>query len=152
METSGGFAGIVQISGPATKPKLKLSSDPTAPQDKVVSRIMFNRSSSEISPIQGLRLATAVQELQSGGDGLFGIGREALGVDSFDVSGGGGPTTTTSAGKYLSDKVFLEVPQGITPGSGKAKLGIELTPRISAETQIGQQGQTGSSLTWSYDY
>ena len=58
-----------------------------------------------------------------------------------------GPTTTTSAGKYLSDKVFLEVPQGITPGSGKAKLGIELTPRISAETQIGQQGQTRSSLT-----
>jgi hypothetical protein len=34
----------------------------------------------------------------------------------------------------------------------RAKLEIELTPSISAETQIGQQGQTGSSLHWTYDY
>jgi len=90
---------------------------------------MFDRSSSGISPFQGLRLAAAIQEFQSGG-----------------------ADTTVGAGKYISDNVFLEVQQGVTPGSAKAKLEIELTPSISAETQIGQQGQTGSSLNWSYDY
>ncbi len=151
-EASGGFTGIVQITGPAQKPKLELSSDPEAPQDEVVARIMFDRSSSGISPFQGLRLAAAIQELQSGGDGLIGIGREALGIDTFDISGSGGADTTASAGKYISDNVFLEVQQGVTPGSGKATLEIELTPSISAETQIGQQGQTGASLNWTYDY
>ncbi|MDQ3562898.1 MAG: translocation/assembly module TamB domain-containing protein [Pseudomonadota bacterium] len=151
-EASGGVTGIVQITGPATKPKLALSSDPEAPQDEVVARIMFDRSSSGISPFQGLRLAAAIQELQSGGDGLIGIGREALGIDTFDISGSGGADTTASAGKYISDNVFLEVQQGVTPGSGKATLEIELTPSISAETQIGQQGQTGASLNWTYDY
>ena len=150
-EASGGFTGIVHITGPAQKPKLELSSDPPAPQDEVVARIMFDRSSSGISPFQGLRLAAAIQELQSGGDGLIGIGREALGVDTFDISGSGGADTTASAGKYISDNVFLEFQQGVTPGSAKAKLEIELTPSLSAETQIGQQG-TGSSLHWTYDY
>ncbi len=150
-EASGGFTGLVQITGPAQKPKLELSSDPPAPQDEVVARIMFDRSSSGISPFQGLRLAAAIQELQSGGDGLIGIGREALGVDTFDVSGSGGADTTASAGKYISDNVFLEIQQGVTSGSAKAKVEIELTPSLSAEAQIGQQG-TGSTLNWTYDY
>jgi translocation and assembly module TamB len=85
---------------------------------------MFDRSSSGISPFQGLRLAAAIQGLQSGGDGLIDIGRETLGVD-----------TTASAGKYISDDVFLEVQPGLTSGSAKAKLEIELTPSLSAETQ-----------------
>ncbi len=150
-EASGGFKGIVQITGPAQKPKLELSSDPAAPQDEVVARIIFDRSSSGISPFQGLRLAAAIQELQSGGDGLIGIGREALGVDTFDISGSGGADTTVGAGKYISDNAFLEVQQGVTSGSAKAKLEIELTPSLSVETQIGQQG-TGSRLNWTYDY
>ena len=150
-EASGGFKGIVHITGPAQKPKLELSSDPPAPQDEVVARIMFDRSSSGISPFQGLRLAAAIQELQSGGDGLIGIGREALGVDTFDISGSGGADTTASAGKYISDNVFLEFQQGVTPGSAKATIEVELTPSLSAETQIGQEG-TGSRLNWTYDY
>ena len=150
-EASGGFTGIVQITGPATKPKLELSSDPAAPQDEVVARIMFDRSSSGISPFQGLRLAAAIQQLQSGGEGLIGIGREALGVDTFDISGSGGADTTVGAGKYISDNVFLEVHQGVTSGSTKAEIEVELTPSFSAETEIGLEG-TGSRLNWTYDY
>jgi hypothetical protein len=70
------------------------------------SGIVFDRSSSGISPFQGLRLAPAIQELQSGGDGLIGMGREALGVDTFDISGSGGADTRASAGKYISDNVL----------------------------------------------
>ena len=69
-----------------------------------------------------------------------------------DISGSGGADTTASAGKYISDNVFLEVQQGVTSGSAKANLEIQLTPSLSAETRIGQQGQTDSSLHWTYDY
>lgn len=150
-ETSGDFTGIVTITGPATEPTLALSSEPAAPQDEVVSRIMFNRSSSEISPVQGLRLAAAIQQLQSGGEGLLGIGRNALGVDTLDVSGSGGADTTASAGKYISDDVFLQVQQGVTADSTKAKVTIELTPSISADATVGQTG-SGAALTWTHDY
>jgi len=109
---------------------------------------MFDRSSSGISPFQGLRLAAAIQ---SGGDGLIGIGREALGVDTFDISGSGGADTTASAGKYISDNVFLEVRQGVTAGSAKAKLEIELTPSLSRRDPDRPAG-SGSRLNWTYDY
>jgi hypothetical protein len=108
---------------------------------------MFDRSSSGISPFQGLRLAAAVQELQSGGDGLIGIGWEAPGVDTPDISGSGGADTTASAGKYISDNAFLEVQQGVTSGSAKATLEVELTPSLSAETQIGQEGVPAPAST-----
>jgi hypothetical protein len=55
--------------------------------------------------------------------------------------------TTANAGKYISDNVFLEVQQGVTSGSAKAKLEIELTPSLSAATRIGQQGQTDPAST-----
>ncbi|SNB52219.1 Autotransporter translocation and assembly factor TamB [Arboricoccus pini] len=150
-ETAGGFTGIVTVTGAATNPTLALTSDPIAPQDEVVSRIMFNRSSADISPVQGLKLAAAIQQLQSGGDGLMGIGRDALGVDTFDVSGSGGSDTTASAGKYISDDVFLQVQQGATADSTKAKVTIELTPNLSADTTVGQTG-TSAGLSWTHDY
>ena len=112
---------------------------------------MFNRSSSGISPFQGLRLAVAIQELRSGGDGLIGMAGRPWASTRWTFRAAAGADTTASAGKYNSDNVFLEVQQGVTSGSAKAKIEIELTPSISAEMQIGQQG-TGSRLDWTCDY
>jgi len=117
-----------------------------------VGRVAARSTVRPISPFQGLRLAAAIQELQSGGDGLIGIGREALCVDTFDISGSGGADTTASAGKYISDNAFLEVQQGVTSGSAKAKLEIRADTEPLGRDQIRQQGQTGSSLNWTYDY
>ena len=146
----------IVIAGPATKPKLTLLSEPELPQDEVLSRILFGKSVSTITPMQGLRLAVAVRELQGGESGAFDRLRAGLGVDTLDVgseeTASGESETTVRAGKYLSDKVYLEVQRGATSESGKARVEVEVTPHVSVETEASENAQTGVGLLWRYDY
>lgn len=146
---------IVQLTGPALDPKLTLASDPALPQDEVLSRVLFGQSARRITPVQGLRLAAAVRELQGGGglNDILTAFRRSIGVDTLDVRSGEKPgETTAAAGKYLSDDVFLEVEKGVTPGSGKARVQVELTPNLSVGTEVDETSQTGFGLQWRYDY
>jgi translocation and assembly module TamB len=79
--------------------------------------------------------------------------RRAIGVDTLDVAGGEtAEETTVSAGKYVSDNVFVEVEQGLAQGTGKARVQVELTPNLSVSTEVTDQSQTGVGLQWRYDY
>ena len=75
-----------------------------------------------------------------------------LGVDTLDVTGSSADDAAISAGKYLNDRVYLEVQRGVTPESGKAKVQIELTPNLSASTELNENSSTGVQLQWRHDY
>lgn len=143
---------LVAITGPADKIELALSSDPPYPQDEVLSRLLFGRPAAQITPAQGLRLANAVRQLESGGEGPLDLLRKGLGVDTLDVGGTGPDDASAKAGKYVSDRVYMEVERGLAPQSGKARVEIELTPSISAKTEVGEDAQTGVQLQWKYDW
>lgn len=145
---------IIKVQGPATDPRIELDSEPKLPQDEVLSRILFGRAVARITPVQGLRLAAAVRELQGGGgfDALTSL-RRAIGIDTLDVDGGAAPGEASArAGKYLSDNVYLEVERGVAEGSGKARVQVELTPNLSVGTEVTEGSQTGVGLQWRYDY
>ena len=79
--------------------------------------------------------------------------RRAVGIDTLDVRSGEKPgETTAAAGKYLSDDVYLEVERGVTPGTGRAKVQVEITPNLSVGTEVDEKSQTGVGLQWRYDY
>ncbi|MFZ1427985.1 MAG: translocation/assembly module TamB domain-containing protein [Geminicoccaceae bacterium] len=145
----------VTLKGPAANPKLTLSSDPTLPQDEILSRLLFGTSVARVTPVQGLRLAAAAQQLQGGGlvsDTLTTL-RRAAGLDTLDVqSGETAQESTARAGKYISDNVYLEVQRGVADGSGKASVRVDLTPQLSVGTSVNEQSQTGVGLQWKYDY
>jgi translocation and assembly module TamB len=146
---------VIGLRGPAADPKITLSSEPVLPQDEVLSRLLFGRSVARITPVQGLRLAAAVNQLQGGGglsDVLSAL-RRGLGVDTLDVQGGEtAQDSSVRAGKYVRDNVFVEVERGVAAGSGKARVQIELTPNLSVGTEVNEQSQTGVGLQWRYDY
>ena len=152
----------VALQGPALDPKVTLSSEPALPQDEILSRLLFGTSAARITPMQGLRLAAAVQELQGGGmvSGALTKFRRAVGVDTLDVQSteatddAGETTQQTSArvGKYVTDKVYLEVEQGVTDGGSKARVQVDLTPNLSVGSTVDDQSQTGVGVQWRYDY
>ena len=145
----------VILKGPAANPKLTLSSDPTLPQDEILSRLLFGTSVARVTPMQGLRLAAAAQELQGGGlvSNTLTTLRRAAGLDTLDVqSGETTQESTARAGKYISDNVYLEVQRGVADGSGKASVRVDLTPQLSVGTSVNEQSQTGVGLQWKYDY
>ena len=55
---------LVKITGPANDPKLELTSEPSLPRDEVLAQLLFKRSTSQITPAQGVRLANAVASLK----------------------------------------------------------------------------------------
>ena len=85
---------------------------------------------------------------------VVGRTREILGLDQLTLTGEGQSAEDAEllAGKYLTEKVYLEAERGITPMSGKVSLEIQLTPNISAVTEIWENSAGGIGLNWKWDY
>ncbi len=165
----------IQISGTASAPSLKLSSEPPLPQDEVLSRVLFGSSLTQITPAQGLEIAQTAAALSGhGGAGIMDRVRKKLGLDRLGVGApektrslglpamggdsgansqsGGMSGAALNAGKYVADGVYVGVSQGLSATSGQLQLQVEITPHVTVDTTVGQQGGTGVGVTWKLDY
>jgi translocation and assembly module TamB len=153
---SGDITASVLLSGPVTKPAITFSSSPALPQDEVLSRILFNKDSSKITPFQAIQLAQMIQRFSGKGSGSgfdpLGKLRAATGLDDISVDTDASGQTNVGVGKYLTDKVYLEVQKGKAANSGNATIQIEVTPQINIQSEIGQESQTGGGIFWKRDY
>ncbi|MDE7240953.1 translocation/assembly module TamB, partial [Desulfovibrio sp.] len=155
----------IMVTGTVRKMKLSLTSDPSLPRDDILSRVLFGKSVNELGRMEALQLAGAVAQLAgfgSGGGGIFGAAKKALGVDvlrlgsssssaageSGDDDAGG---TTLEMGKYLTDSIYMGVQQGMKPDSTAFIIELELTPRTSLELRT-EQSNTWGGLKWNYKY
>ena len=148
----------VQVSGPATNPELTLSSNPSLPDDEIVSRLLFGRSSTQLSSLEAVQLGAAVAELSGadgGGRGFFDLTRDTLGIDVLRIeSTGSGETESPalSAGKRVTDEVYLGVKQGTDPTSTEVGVEVEVTPNIFLESGVGQTGESNVGVKFKWDY
>jgi translocation and assembly module TamB len=145
----------VNILGPVNSPQIQLSSDPPLPSDEILSRLLFGRSAKNISPVQAVQLANAINTLSGGGGGdLLGRMRRLIGVDALTLNQSGEDYTqsTVSLGKYLTEDVYVEVEKGLSAETGKASLKWDVTPNITVGTEVGVNAQTGVSVDWRWDY
>lgn len=143
------------ITGPVREPSLKIESTPAMPQDEALSILLFGKDSTKISPVQAVQLANSLRKLSGkGGPGFDPAGtvRNLLGLDDFSINGSGenGEGATVGVGKYIGDKIYLEVESGA--GSGKASVEVEVTPNISVESVTGATGENSVGVNWKHDY
>ncbi|MBF0369505.1 MAG: translocation/assembly module TamB domain-containing protein [Magnetococcales bacterium] len=143
---------VIGLEGPASEPKLILTSEPPQPQDEILANLLFDRNASDITPGQAIKLAAAVARLQGGGPGMMDKMQDSLGIDSFEAGGDDLATGTVKVGKYIGDRVFLEVEQGLSEGSGKMSVEVELTPDITLETEMDQKQNGAFGINWKHDY
>ncbi len=148
----------INISGTPSAPEITIDSDPPLPRDEILSRLLFGRGSTSITPFQALGIAQAANALR-GGDGggvmdFFDRTRKLLGVDQLDIKqpeeNGGG--TALSAGKYIGKNIYLEVEQGLGPESGKVSVEVEVTPNITVDSEVGVDSRGGAGINWKWDY
>jgi len=152
------------LAGLASKPTLTLSSDdPNLPEDEVLSKMLFDKGSTDLSPLEVLELTQAVAELSgllNGGgggislDSILGALRQAFGFDVLRIRSGDGEGegATVDVGKYLSDSVYVGVRQGAQPEDSEVTVEIEVTPDVKFESRIGEANKNRSSLSWEWDY
>lgn len=152
---AGDVQASVLLTGPVAKPGIGFASVPALPEDEVVSRILFGKNMSGITPFQAVQLTQTLQRFSGKGGGGFdplGALRSATGLDDIRVDSEEGGETSVGVGKYLTEKVYLEVEKGAGATSGAATIQIELTPSIKVDSKIGQDAQGGAGIFWSRDY
>ncbi len=146
----------LDVAGSLANPVFTLSSDPSMPSDEILARLLFGRDLSKITPIQALSLADAAMTLAGKGEGLdiMGRARKLLGVDNIEVNMSDTDTRypTIGIGKYLGEKVFLQVERGVHPKSSKASVEVEITPELSLESEVGADSEGGIGVIWRWDY
>ncbi len=149
------ISAYVNLRGNIKSPIFTLYSEPALPQDEIMARILFDREVSQITPIQALQLAGAINEMmgKKGFDPLA-YTRDLIGVDWLQVkqSEESPGESALSAGKYLGDSIYVEVEKGISAESGKVSVRWELSPSITVDTSVGENADTEMGINLKHDY
>jgi translocation and assembly module TamB len=146
------LTAVINIKGTAAKPEITLTSSPTLPSDEVLSQVLFGKSAAQLSGIEAAQLAAAVTTLATGGgfDVMGGLrnfarlDRLALGADTL-----GAPTV--SGGKYISDRVYVELTGGGRQGPS-AQIEVRAGRGLSILSQVGGLEGAKLAVRWRMDY
>jgi len=154
---AGDITAIINISGSVMSPKIGFSSEPALPEDEVLSHILFGNGMESLSPFQAVQLAQALRRFSGQGGGAGGLDpigalRNITGLDELHFETDEEGAASVGAGKYLTDKVYLEFESGTEEGSGTANVEIELSPNVTLESEIGQDASGGVGIFWKRDY
>jgi translocation and assembly module TamB len=154
----GDLTAEIRMHGLLSNPKFELRSIPEFPQDEIISRILFGKSTATITPLQAAQLGLAVASMDGSGSGKSITDRmsDSLGVDTveFRESGteGAGGAAELVAGKYFSEDLYVEFNQSLNTRGGSIRVQYEITPNFSVETETGSRMRPGIGLNWKMDY
>jgi translocation and assembly module TamB len=139
---------IVRLRGTAARPEVTLASQPSLPDNEVLSQVLFGRSASQLSGVEAAQLASAVSGL-SGANGLDVIGnlRSFAGLDRLVFGGDEASGVTVSGGKYLTDDVYLELTGGGREGP-TAQVEWRVARNISILSRLAGQAGNRIAIRW----
>nr|MBF0626309.1 translocation/assembly module TamB domain-containing protein [Magnetococcales bacterium] len=143
---------LVRLKGPPEALQMELSSQPALPPDEILSRLLFDKAAFQATPLQALRLASAVKTLRDGGPGIMDRVTRSLGLDSLELDGEGLDSGAARLGKYLGDSTYVNVERGLKAGSGKVAITHELLPNVVLETKAGEDASGSLGIRWKKDY
>ena len=151
-ETStSGITARISVTGPAVQPAFQMSSSPSLPEDEILSRVLFQKSSGSLSAFQALELANAVATLSGQADAFEHV-RKSLGVDSLDVSSSRTGGALVSATRAINDRVSVGVTSGARPQDNGVNLNYDVTRHVRLQAGFDASGgsSAGVGLDWEY--
>lgn len=151
VSDNGSINAQIIIDGPISEPEITLQSDPELPEDEVLAQLFFGKPIADLTPVEVVQLAGAINELSGGSGGLFGRLRDGLGVDQLNVSNDSDGTTSVSAGKYISEKIYTDVTVG-SDGTSEIQLNYEIRKNFTARGSFDNNGNTAIGLSFQTDY
>ncbi|ODT66390.1 MAG: hypothetical protein ABS75_28115 [Pelagibacterium sp. SCN 63-23] len=148
-----GVTVFVIVAGRASAPDITFTSNPSLPQDEVLSRLIFNRAMGELSPIQLAQLAAAAAELVGGGGGggLVESLRGAAGLADLDIVTDAAGNVGVQAGTYIQDNVYLGVTAGAN-GQSRVTINLDVTDDLTIKGAAGQNGDSSIGVFYERDY
>ncbi|MGE0664966.1 MAG: translocation/assembly module TamB domain-containing protein [Sphingomonadales bacterium] len=154
----------IALTGRASNPQIKLSSNPEMPQDEIISRVLFGEGKQNLSAFEAAQLAAAVASLGSSGSGLDVIGKlrgafslDRLTVGTLDRPGAddednaGKPVIR--GGKYITDSIYIEAGSATEEEDAQSvSVDIDLTKNLSVGTEATTTGNQKFRVRYKLDY
>ncbi len=151
--TTSTLVATLTVSGTAKDPKITLSSIPPMPQDEILAQLLFNTSTSKLSPLQLAEIASALATLSgatSGYDPLASL-RGGLGLDRLSVGSNSAGNPTLQAGKYVARGVYVGAQQSASGTGTQATVQVDLAKGLKLETTAGSGSTSATGSTSSAD-
>ena len=146
-----GTASII-VEGLATEPEITFTSNPEAPQDEILSLIIFGRYVSQLSAFQALELVNGLAEISGRkGVGVLGNIRQGIGLDELDVTTTESGDTEVTVGKYITEDIYTDVTTSGESGTD-ISLNIDLTDSLKGRATVGSEGESSIGLFFERDY
>ncbi|MBF0176210.1 MAG: translocation/assembly module TamB domain-containing protein [Magnetococcales bacterium] len=144
----------LRLQGPIRSPTLSFVSDPPLAQDDIIANILFGRTTAEINPTQAATLALALRTLNDGdGQSFLDRFQKAIGISKLDFAPGDRPETgVVKVGKYINDKIFLQVERGLASGTGGVSVEMDMTHNLSLKTEMHEEKSQEVGINWKHQY
>jgi autotransporter translocation and assembly factor TamB len=138
--------------------KIDLSSTPAMTTNDIISNILFGKSSLSINPLQAIRLAQTLNDInnnQSSFDPIHST-KNLLKLDNLEFDSeetDKGKTVSVGVGKYISEDVYVELQKSSDPAQFlKGSIEIEITPHLSLKSDGNSENLGSIGLEWKKDY
>lgn len=149
---SDGISTTVSVEGLATEPAIRFTSAPELPDEEIVSRLIFGRDLTSLSPFQAAQLASAVATLTGrGGPGVVERLRDGFGLDDLDITTDDSGTSALRAGRYVAENVYTDISVD-SQGRSEISINLDVTPSLTVRGRVDTQGRTGLGLYFERDY
>lgn len=147
----------VIVKGLTKNPSITFRSNPPLPQREILSWILFNRGTSEISTFQGSQLNKSITNLSTKGSSqpdMLTKFREKIGIDRLDINREGGAANEVSVqvGKYISRGILVSVNRSITAETNRIAIEAALMKHVKVQAEVGDDSDAQLLLKWKKDY
>jgi translocation and assembly module TamB len=141
----------ITVTGPATQPTFAITSQPSLPEDEILSRILFQRPAGSLSGFQALELANAVATLSGNADALEGL-RRTLGVNSLDISTSATGGALVGATRAINDRISVGVTTGARPWDNGVNVDLDVTRHLRLQAGVDASGGSSAGVGAEWEY
>ena len=144
---------LILVTGTPTQPKITLQSEPELPQDEILARVLFNKSTGGLSIGEAAQLASAAAALASGEPGMLDRLRTVAGLDRLTLGGSQeeGGLGTVEAGKNIGQNLYVGVEQGAAAATSTV-VEVNITDNLKLRSTTSADGINRFGVRWEWEY
>ncbi|MEM9062095.1 MAG: translocation/assembly module TamB domain-containing protein [Pseudomonadota bacterium] len=146
------LTGRIVVDGSASDPNLSFRSTPALPEDEVLPRVLFGKSSQALTGSQAISLGIGLATLMDGSGGTIDSVRGAVGLDSLRLDQDEDGNTAVAAGKEVAEGVWVGTKQPLGEGGTSVVVEVEVFEDILLDTEIEAGGDASVGLEWKTDF
>ena len=147
------LTGRIVVSGTGSDPSLGFSSTPSLPEDEVLPRTLFGKSSQALTGSQAIQLGLGLATLMDGGGGTLDSVRGAVGLDSLRVEQDSSGNAAVAAGKEVSEGIWVGTQQPLGgEGGTSVVVEIDIFEDVQIDAEVEPSGGSSVGVQWKKDF